>query len=85
MQTAWSAARPVGAVRDGFVFKALTLALIGTSLLPAPIEYEEIAELAGPPAPVSDTIAAPFGAKVRENAPGPTLAVMVMGESVPSG
>src|SRR3954463_11347777 len=52
-----------------------TLALIGSRDPSDPIEYDEIAELFGPPPPVSDTMAVPCRANVRENAPGPTLGV----------
>ena len=38
-----------------------------------------------PAVPVSETMAAPSGAKATENVPGAGLALMTMGERVPSG
>src|SRR5215469_9082214 len=61
-----------------------TLVLIGTKVPSAPTEYEEIADAFAAPGPVSDTSAAPLGANVTANAPGPALAVSLIAESVPS-
>ena len=58
--------------------------LIGRSVPSGAMLYDEIAELAGPPAPVSDTSTAPFGAIATENAPGPALGFTVIAASRPS-
>src|SRR5690349_4597004 len=63
-----------------------TLALIAVSVPLASTAYEVMAEpFATPAAPVSETIAAPLGAKTTENAPGPALAFTTIGDNVPSG
>ena len=62
------------------------LALIAESVPLARTSYDEIAEAFGTPAgPVSETRAAPFGAKPTENAPGPRLGFTTIADSVPSG
>src|SRR6266850_88130 len=59
--------------------------LIATRVPFAATKYEEIAEASLPPAgPVSDTSAAPLGANVTENDPGPGLRLTTIGASVPS-
>jgi hypothetical protein len=61
-----------------------TLVLIGTSVPSAPMEYEETADAFAAPGQVSDTSAAPLGANVTSNAPGPALVFSLIAESVPS-
>ena len=61
------------------------LALIPDSVPLARTSYDEIAEAFGTPAgPVSETRAAPFGAKLTENAPGPELGFTTIGDRAPS-
>ena len=61
------AALSVRTIEDG----AFSNILIGTNVPSAPTEYEEIADAFAAPGPVSDTSAAPLGANVTANAPGP--------------
>src|SRR6267154_6196782 len=62
-----------------------TLALIGERVPFACTAYDEIADpLATPAGPVSETSAAPFGAKVTENDPGPPFPFTTMGANRPS-
>jgi len=68
-----------GAVLAEALVPLLELLLVEVCVL------DEIAELFGPPGPVSDTSAAPLGAKATANAPAPALAFPVICDNVPSG
>src|ERR1700722_3233049 len=61
-----------------------TLLLIGVSVPSLCTAYEEMADSLGAPGPVSDTSATSLPVKLALNAPGPTLGVVVIGDSVPS-